>query len=88
MAADVMSKPVRFTRHALSVMKSRDVTPEEVIEIIRNPDVTEPSEGQRRYVANGLAVAVDVRYNPYVVITVLMRNREQWTNENVRTRSR
>ncbi len=82
---------IRLTRHAREQMVARDVTPEEVGEAILRADVVEPSRGARRFVKGDLVVVVAPdarRRGRYVVVTVLLRSAEDWTDEDVRRRRR
>lgn len=79
-------KNLRLTPHALSAMQRRDVEPEEVAEALVHPDCTEPVEkGRRRYVKGPLAVVVQEGAVP-AVVTVLLRQSEQWTDGDMRGR--
>lgn len=74
------------TRHAIRVMAERGVEIEEVVEILRFPSVVEPHDGKRRFVGNGLALVIAGDDEEPVLVTVLLRERRQWTNEDARRR--
>lgn len=80
-----MKKPVRFTKHAREVMRERNLTAAEVIEIIHSPEVVEPHKGKYRFVGNGLTVVVadETSSGVFVVVTVLLRQTKQWNNNDV-----
>lgn len=78
---------VRLTRHALDVMRSRDVEPEEVADVLRTPEIVEPHKGDRRFVRGPLAVVVrDLADGTALVLTVLLRSGARWTDADARAR--
>lgn len=77
---------LRITRHAWKAMADRDVTPEEVVEILRRPSVVEPHQGRERYVGRKLVLVVAWEAGAPVLVTVLLRRGEQWTNSDAASR--
>jgi len=77
---------LRITRHAVGVMGERGVEVEEIVEILRRPDVVEPHDGKRRFVGHGLALVIAGDDERPVLVTVLLRRRDQWTNADARKR--
>lgn len=85
-----------FTKHALEVMNLRDVTVTEVEEVLRYYDNRYPSTTHRGrpapnnwvYQKGGLGVVVDTTDPQPVVITVLLRSRTPWNDEDARARTR
>lgn len=73
----------RFSGHALEVMEARNVSPEAVGAAIREPDVVEPHQGRRRFVKGDLVVVVGP---DGVIVTVLLRDRAEWTAKDCRAR--
>lgn len=76
---------VRFTHHALTVMKRRDISPEEVANALADPQIVEPHQGKRRFVRDGLAVVVAP---DLAIVTILLRSSVQWTDADARARRR
>jgi hypothetical protein len=77
---------LKISAHGWRAMAARDVSPEEVVEILRRPEVVEPHDGRRRFVGKGLAVVVAGDDLSPVVVTVLLRERRQWTSADARAR--
>jgi len=77
---------LKVTAHARLAMRERDVRPEEVIAVLRDPQVVEPHEGRERYVRNGLVAVIVWEGERPVLVTVLLRKRETWTNADARRR--
>jgi hypothetical protein len=90
---------ISLSEHARDVMRRREVTFDEVAEIIRWPQIREVSTGYGnltrrgqhfRYVVENLAVVVaEERRGDQIfrtVVTVLLREDGQWSDEDVRTR--
>lgn len=78
---------LHITRHAWQAMKDRNVTPEQVVAVLRDPAVTEPHMGRRRFVKGDLAVVVDDDGVLLRVVTVLWRRGQQWTSESMAARA-
>ena len=84
------------TRHALEVMADRGVTWPEVAAIVRHPQVTytqhtyagRPVSNQSIYQRGELAAVVAETEHSLVVVTVLLRSTQQWTNSDARNRKR
>lgn len=74
------------TRHLVQRLKDRNITWAEVVEVIDRPDVTfGPDEKGYMVLQKGdLGVVVSRQGG---VITVLLRDAAQWTDEDVRRRS-
>lgn len=77
---------LKFGLHACGAMTERDVTRQEVRDIVAAPIRTYQSLGKRVYVGEKLSVVVDMRN--FCVVTVLLRTTdgERWTDEDVRKR--
>lgn len=76
---------IRLSRHARDVMRRRRVDPEDVADVLLEPDVTEPHGAARRYVRGPLAVVLATDPRP-VVVTVLLRSGAAWTDADARGR--
>lgn len=74
---------LRCSRHALDTMRRRDISPEEVADVLLRPQVVEPHRGRYRYVRDGLTV---VLAKDLTIITVLLRSGSQWTDADARNR--
>lgn len=74
------------TQHLLEKMKARDVKWAEVMEVIEKPEVVygPDRQGRRNYQRGDLCVIVS---GQNAVITVLIRNLEQWSDEDARNRN-
>ncbi len=77
---------IRLPEHARDVMKRRQVSFEQLVEIISNPDIIEPHQGKRRYVKDNLCVVVASSLHGKVVITILLRKNDSWTDNDARNR--
>lgn len=77
---------LKVTGHARAAMRDRDVRPEEVIAVLRAPEVVEAHEGRERYVAHGLVAVIAWEGEVPVLVTVLLREGRQWTNADARRR--
>ena len=83
---------IYFSRHATFAMEQREVTVEEVEQIVRHPEVTYGSSprypaGTKVLQAGDVAVVLRPdNYNPadVYVVTVLWRQPQQWTNEEMK----
>jgi len=75
------------TPHLLDKMAARDVTWGEIVKVIERPEVVfGPDYRGRKTVQRGeLAVVVD---SQGAVITVLLKQNEQWNDEQARSRKR
>lgn len=73
------------TPHLLEKMKARDVKWAEIMEVIQHPEVVygPDTQGRRNFQKGDLCVVVS-RHK--AVITVLIRNLEQWSDEDARNR--
>jgi len=78
---------VEVSAHARRAMAERNVTPQQVLDALRYPEITEPHLGRRRYVRGDVAVVVDDRGGRHVVVTVLWRRGDQWTSETMAARA-
>lgn len=79
---------VRLTRHARQVMKARKIELDDVLAVVNKPGIVEPHEGAWRFVRGDLCAVVVVDRGAALVITVLLRRGEQWTDEDAKGRSR
>lgn len=77
---------LKVTGHARTAMRDRDVRPEEVIAVLREPEVVEAHEGRERYVRRGLVAVVAWEGPVPVLVTVLLREGRQWTDSDARRR--
>ena len=74
---------LRITRHAVRAMAERGVEVEDLVGALRSPVVIEPHEGKRRFVgANGLVAVIAGPDEWPVLVTVLLRRREQWDDDD------
>lgn len=78
-----------LSSHAVSTMRRRDVWPEEVAAALTHWDVREDEgAGRVRFVLGPLVVVLaDADTAAPVVVTVLLRSREQWTDADAVARS-
>lgn len=77
---------LKVTPHARTAMRDRDVRPEEVIAVLREPEIVEQHEGRERYVRRGLVAVVAWDGAVPVLVTVLLREGRQWTDGDARRR--
>lgn len=75
---------LRLTRHAREKMVEREVTFADLVDALRAPQGVEPHNGAFRFVKGDLVVVV--AEDAPIVITVLLRRREQWTSADMRRR--
>lgn len=78
-----------FTQHSRNMMRARDITPQQVFDIMLDPEIIENQEGRLRFVRRGLVVVLGSkkhRHNNWPIVTVLLRERKQWTDKDVRER--
>lgn len=73
------------TKHALETMTERDITWGEVQDVILKPEVTYGPDRSGRTVMQRGKISVVVARD-MAVITVLLRQEEQWTNADARSR--
>lgn len=80
--------------HFLEKKEARGVEWSEILDILKNPSVVENHLGKWRYVKGDLAIVVA---NPFVssmgqigaspvLVTILLRRDEKWTDEDVKSR--
>ena len=74
---------IRLSRHALDAMARRGVEVEDLVEALLQPQSVEPHEGSVRFVRDGIAYVVAP--GP-VLVTVLLREGRQWTDQDARRR--
>lgn len=79
---------VKLSRHALAAMRARAIEPEDVGDVLRDPELTEPHEGAVRYVRGPLCAVVGITDGVAHVITVLLRDADAWTDVDCRNRFR
>lgn len=82
-----MAREVYPTKHLLKNMRERHVTWAEIVDIIDHPEVISGPDMQGRsvYQKGKLSVVVARKGD---VITVLLRQEQQWTNEDAQKRDR
>lgn len=73
------------TRHVIDQMKARDISWAEVVEIVEYPETSYGPDNRGRIVYQKHDLSV-VTGRDGGVITVLLRNTEQWTNEDAKNR--
>lgn len=80
-----MSREIYPTDHLREKMRSREITWAEIVEVADHPEVIYgPDERGRRILQRGkLSIVLDRGNN---VITALLRQEEQWTDEEARER--
>lgn len=91
-----MNPPVHLTRHAFEAMKARDVSMQEILDIIENYtnrwEVSEhngrPTPGRYVYQGQTLALVVVEKPHQFLVLTVLLKHPEQWDDAQARRRPR
>ena len=73
------------TQHLLEKIKARDVKWAEIMDVIEHPEVVygPDRQGRRNFQRGDLCVVVS---GQKAVITVLIRNLDQWTDEDARNR--
>ena len=72
---------VKLTRHAREVMILRDFAPEEIADVLREPEIIVPNRGLW-HVKRGEITVVAARSedDSVTVVTVLLNRLDQWTN--------
>jgi hypothetical protein len=78
--------PLEFTDHARQKMALRSISKEDVFQIIRDPEVVTRSDDQHTLMRGALTVALAPFGKRWRVITVLLREQEQWTDADARNR--
>lgn len=78
---------IRLTHHARTKMRDRNVTFEDIAHAIERPEITEPHKGKRRYTRDNLCVVVSEEGGIKVVITILLRDTNQWTDADISNRA-
>lgn len=75
---------LRLSAHAKEKMRTRDIGPEELAEVLTKPQIVEPSAGRLRMVRDDLCavVATDTEGNA-TVVTILLRQLDQWTDDDM-----
>lgn len=77
--------PLEFTDHVREKMQLRAVSKEEVFQIVRNPEVV--TRGDRHALMRGnLTVVLEPNGKRWRVITILLREQEQWSDADARNR--
>jgi hypothetical protein len=85
---------IRLSDHARDVMANRAIEFGEVLEVLRDYENRwsvdhwkgRPTPGRAVYQRGKLAVVVNERATAWWVVTVLLRENQQWTNEDARSR--
>lgn len=81
--------PLEFSDHARQKMALRSISKEDVFQIVRSPEVVARSNGEHKLMRGDLtAVLGPARGGRWCVITVLLRESEQWDDEAARSRTR
>lgn len=75
------------TRHVVEKMNARNITWAEILEIVEKPEVTfgPDTRGRKVLQKDDLAVVVG---SDNAIVTVLLRDEDQWTDEDARKRVR
>jgi hypothetical protein len=81
-------RPFEFSDHARTKMKLRNVTLEEVFDTILAYEKTDREGNQKRYFKGALCVVVAEGRRRDRVVTVLLNEFEQWTDEDARNRKK
>lgn len=84
--ADRWPNGIKITKHAFSVMAKRDIDADDIADALRRPEVVEEHEGKLRFTKNGVCVVVAEENGAATVVTVLLRERDQWTDADCRGR--
>ena len=81
-----MAREIYPTKHLVKNMRERHVTWGEIVDIVDHPEVvTSPDmQGRQLYQKGKLSVVVARNGD---VITVLLRQEQQWTNEDAKKRN-
>jgi hypothetical protein len=80
--------PLEFSDHARQKMALRSVSKEEVFSIVRDPEIIHRSDGKHVLMRGNLSVALAQRSGRWCVVTVLLREQEQWGDDDARGRPR
>lgn len=82
-------RPFKFSEHARHKMKLRRIDLDEVFETILTYQKTDKDiRGHKRYFRNDLCVVVAEGKHHDTVVTVLLNEVDQWTDEDVRNRKK
>lgn len=78
------------SKHAIEMMTSRDITWEQVLETVTNAHVTYSSRGDQMFQRDKVAVVTTrpLSNGVRLVKTVLLREVEQWSDDDARARVR
>lgn len=78
------------SKHAIASMEARDITWPQVVETVTDPSVTYGTRGDQMFQRGDVAVVTTrpMTDGSRLVKTVLLRETEQWTNEDARARPR
>lgn len=85
--AERWPRGLRITKHAHETMARRDVDPEDIGEVLRDPQGVDSDGAAQRFWRDGLCVVVKTEGGVGHVLTVLLRTRDvagRWTDEDVR----
>lgn len=80
---------LHYSVHALEVCRRRGVSRETVTKMIADPEVTQQAkDGRTRYWRGNLCavVAQDEGSDNLILVTVLLRQEDEWTDEDVAER--
>lgn len=82
-------RDIIYTHHARQVMERRDVSGLDVEAVLSDPETSTNTSRGLLYSRGDLTVVTDrADTGRTVVITVLLRSQEQWTDEDARARRR
>ena len=79
--------PISFSEHARRVMRARGVGVAEVFDVLTGADVVEVTTKGERYARGTLTVVTARERGRRIVVTVLLRSRDPWTDEDARHRA-
>jgi hypothetical protein len=75
--------------HAVEAIENRNVSLEDLADVLLRPEITEPSGDRTRFVKGELVAVVAEDYRRpgrYIVLTILWRKFHQWTDAEMRNR--
>jgi len=81
-------RPFKFSDHARIKMKLRNIDTEEVFDTILAYEKTDREDNKKRYFKGRLCVVVAEGRRFDTVVTVLLNEFDQWTDEDARNRNK
>lgn len=75
---------LKITAHARDTMSRRDVDPEDIGHVLRQPDSISPDGDAERFFRGPLCVVVRTEGGCGYVVTVLLRTGTRWSDEDMR----